>query len=203
MKIAIASGKGGTGKTTVATSLAYVAASDGHTVAYLDGDVEEPNGQASWPQPPFRMLPTEFAGYWRPFSQEHLYERTGGHQRQGGHGQDLGRRVVCLSRGESGSSSRLRRRSVFTSVLRRPSAASCNWPARIRNPTHEYRTGSLSGSAGTICSRLAAGNRWPGKWAFRFWGAFPSTPRSSRAVTAAYPTSTVLPIARLPGRLPR
>ncbi|MBN1852028.1 MAG: ATP-binding protein [Pirellulales bacterium] len=44
MKIAIASGKGGTGKTTVATSLAYVAASDGHSVAYLDCDVEEPNG---------------------------------------------------------------------------------------------------------------------------------------------------------------
>ena len=44
MKIAIASGKGGTGKTTIATSLAYVAASDGRTVAYLDCDVEEPNG---------------------------------------------------------------------------------------------------------------------------------------------------------------
>ena len=44
MKIAIASGKGGTGKTTVATSLAHVAASDGRTVAYLDCDVEEPNG---------------------------------------------------------------------------------------------------------------------------------------------------------------
>jgi len=44
MKIAIASGKGGTGKTTIATSLAYVAASDGRSVAYLDCDVEEPNG---------------------------------------------------------------------------------------------------------------------------------------------------------------
>ncbi|MHB8954276.1 MAG: nucleotide-binding protein [Pirellulaceae bacterium] len=44
MKIAIASGKGGTGKTTIATSLAYVAASRGGTVAYLDCDVEEPNG---------------------------------------------------------------------------------------------------------------------------------------------------------------
>lgn len=44
MKIAIASGKGGTGKTTVATSLACVAASDDRTVAYLDCDVEEPNG---------------------------------------------------------------------------------------------------------------------------------------------------------------
>jgi MinD superfamily P-loop ATPase len=44
MKIAIASGKGGTGKTTVATGLAYVAATSGCTVAYLDCDVEEPNG---------------------------------------------------------------------------------------------------------------------------------------------------------------
>jgi MinD superfamily P-loop ATPase len=44
MKIAIASGKGGTGKTTVATSLAYVASQDGATVTYLDCDVEEPNG---------------------------------------------------------------------------------------------------------------------------------------------------------------
>lgn len=44
MKIAIASGKGGTGKTTVATNLAHVAARDGRTVAYLDCDVEEPNG---------------------------------------------------------------------------------------------------------------------------------------------------------------
>jgi len=44
MKIAVASGKGGTGKTTVATSLAYVAAQAGEDVAYLDCDVEEPNG---------------------------------------------------------------------------------------------------------------------------------------------------------------
>jgi len=44
MKIAVASGKGGAGKTTVATNLAYVAAQDGCTVAYLDCDVEEPNG---------------------------------------------------------------------------------------------------------------------------------------------------------------
>jgi MinD superfamily P-loop ATPase len=44
MRIAIASGKGGTGKTTVATNLAYVAAVDGRTVAYVDCDVEEPNG---------------------------------------------------------------------------------------------------------------------------------------------------------------
>jgi len=44
MKIAVASGKGGTGKTTVATNLAHVASQDGRTVGYLDCDVEEPNG---------------------------------------------------------------------------------------------------------------------------------------------------------------
>lgn len=44
MKIAVASGKGGTGKTTVATNLAYLAAQNGHSVAYVDCDVEEPNG---------------------------------------------------------------------------------------------------------------------------------------------------------------
>ena len=44
MQIAIASGKGGTGKTTVATNLAYVASRSEQDVAYLDCDVEEPNG---------------------------------------------------------------------------------------------------------------------------------------------------------------
>ncbi|MFC1734952.1 ATP-binding protein [Candidatus Hydrogenedentota bacterium] len=44
LKIAVASGKGGTGKTTVATNLAYVASHRGKSVAYLDCDVEEPNG---------------------------------------------------------------------------------------------------------------------------------------------------------------
>lgn len=44
MKIAIASGKGGTGKTTVAVNLACVLADKGQTVQYLDCDVEEPNG---------------------------------------------------------------------------------------------------------------------------------------------------------------
>ncbi|MGW8256803.1 MAG: nucleotide-binding protein [Thermoguttaceae bacterium] len=44
MKIAVASGKGGTGKTTVATNLARVAAAGARAVAYLDCDVEEPNG---------------------------------------------------------------------------------------------------------------------------------------------------------------
>jgi MinD superfamily P-loop ATPase len=44
MRIAIASGKGGTGKTTIATDLAWVAARHGRSVAYLDCDVEAPNG---------------------------------------------------------------------------------------------------------------------------------------------------------------
>ena len=44
LKIAVASGKGGTGKTTVATNLAFIAAENGDSVAYLDCDVEEPNG---------------------------------------------------------------------------------------------------------------------------------------------------------------
>jgi len=44
MKIAIASGKGGTGKTTVATNLAWLAAQNGLATAYLDCDTEAPNG---------------------------------------------------------------------------------------------------------------------------------------------------------------
>jgi len=44
MRIAVASGKGGTGKTTVATNLAYVASGNGRSVTYVDCDVEEPNG---------------------------------------------------------------------------------------------------------------------------------------------------------------
>ncbi len=44
MKIAIASGKGGTGKTTIATNLACSIAQAGETVQYLDCDAEEPNG---------------------------------------------------------------------------------------------------------------------------------------------------------------
>ena len=43
MRIAVASGKGGTGKTTVAINLAVVAASEGRSVHLLDCDVEAPN----------------------------------------------------------------------------------------------------------------------------------------------------------------
>jgi len=42
--VAVASGKGGTGKTTVATNLARLYADSGQPVQYLDCDVEEPNG---------------------------------------------------------------------------------------------------------------------------------------------------------------
>jgi MinD superfamily P-loop ATPase len=44
MKIAIASGKGGTGKTMVATGLAWTASQMGKSVTYADCDVEAPNG---------------------------------------------------------------------------------------------------------------------------------------------------------------
>lgn len=44
MTIAVASGKGGTGKTTIAISLADVVLETGQSVAYVDCDVEEPNG---------------------------------------------------------------------------------------------------------------------------------------------------------------
>ncbi len=44
MKIAISSGKGGTGKTFIATNLAALLAQRGRGVVYLDCDVEEPNG---------------------------------------------------------------------------------------------------------------------------------------------------------------
>jgi len=44
MIVAVASGKGGTGKTTVATNLACLAAQSGYRVTYVDCDVEEPNG---------------------------------------------------------------------------------------------------------------------------------------------------------------
>ncbi len=44
MRVAIASGKGGTGKTTIATCVSVLLSRAGHNVAYLDCDVEEPNG---------------------------------------------------------------------------------------------------------------------------------------------------------------
>ena len=44
MNIAISSGKGGTGKTFIATNLSALLAEQGHAVTYLDCDVEEPNG---------------------------------------------------------------------------------------------------------------------------------------------------------------
>jgi MinD superfamily P-loop ATPase len=44
LRIAVASGKGGTGKTTIATNLAVVLAAAGERAAYVDCDVEEPNG---------------------------------------------------------------------------------------------------------------------------------------------------------------
>jgi MinD superfamily P-loop ATPase len=44
MRIAVASGKGGTGKTTIATNLARVLGECSKSVQYLDCDVEEPNG---------------------------------------------------------------------------------------------------------------------------------------------------------------
>jgi MinD superfamily P-loop ATPase len=44
MKIAVASGKGGTGKTTISTNLALFLSEDRENVVYLDCDVEEPNG---------------------------------------------------------------------------------------------------------------------------------------------------------------
>lgn len=52
MNIAIASGKGGTGKTTFSVNLAYALADSGHSVRLLDCDVEEPNDHL-FVQPPF------------------------------------------------------------------------------------------------------------------------------------------------------
>jgi len=44
MIISVASGKGGTGKTTIATNLAVSLSQAGHKAQYLDCDAEEPNG---------------------------------------------------------------------------------------------------------------------------------------------------------------
>ena len=45
MIIAVASGKGGTGKTLISTSLAVAASGSGEEVSFLDCDVEEPNAR--------------------------------------------------------------------------------------------------------------------------------------------------------------
>ncbi|MBD3386522.1 P-loop NTPase [candidate division KSB1 bacterium] len=44
LKIAISSGKGGTGKTFISTNIAGILQESGQSVRYLDCDVEEPNG---------------------------------------------------------------------------------------------------------------------------------------------------------------
>lgn len=44
MRLSIASGKGGTGKTLISTSLARIWADRGQSVTYVDADAEEPNG---------------------------------------------------------------------------------------------------------------------------------------------------------------
>jgi MinD superfamily P-loop ATPase len=44
MKIAVASSRGVTGKTTVGTNVAHVASLEDKTVACIDCDVDEPNG---------------------------------------------------------------------------------------------------------------------------------------------------------------
>jgi len=63
LNIVIASGKGGTGKTTVATNLAWWAARQGLRVVYADCDVEEPNGhlflkpELSWNRAVLQFFP--------------------------------------------------------------------------------------------------------------------------------------------------
>lgn len=59
MRIAVASGKGGTGKTTVATNLARVAVDQGLRVQLLDCDVEEPNCSLFLPFRVERTAPVE------------------------------------------------------------------------------------------------------------------------------------------------
>lgn len=57
--IAVASGKGGTGKTTVAVNLAWALSKTGRPVQYLDCDVEEPNG-AIFLKPAFQSKESVF-----------------------------------------------------------------------------------------------------------------------------------------------
>ncbi|WP_234702968.1 P-loop NTPase [Oleidesulfovibrio alaskensis] len=56
MHIAIASGKGGTGKTTLAVNLAVHAARSGHPTVLADCDVEEPNAHLFMPGEPVMTL---------------------------------------------------------------------------------------------------------------------------------------------------
>ncbi|MFV0423670.1 P-loop NTPase [Oleidesulfovibrio sp.] len=57
MYIAIASGKGGTGKTTLAVNLAVHVARAGHPVVLADCDVEEPNAHLFLSAEPARTMP--------------------------------------------------------------------------------------------------------------------------------------------------
>jgi MinD superfamily P-loop ATPase len=59
MKLVLASGKGGTGKTTLATSIATLAAEEGERVTYVDCDVEEPNGHLLLRPDVKRSVPVE------------------------------------------------------------------------------------------------------------------------------------------------
>ena len=61
MKVAVASGKGGTGKTTVAINLARVAADAGRRVQLLDCDVEEPDCALFLRPQVHRTLPVELS----------------------------------------------------------------------------------------------------------------------------------------------
>ena len=71
MKIGIASGKGGTGKTTVATSLSRIAP---RKVCYVDCDVEEPNGHIFLSPEIHKTLPAVIPV---PRIDEHLCELSG------------------------------------------------------------------------------------------------------------------------------
>lgn len=68
MKIAVASGKGGTGKTTVAIGLALALTYQGRQVSYLDCDVEAPNAhlflkpQIEFQTPVNKLVPQVDAG---------------------------------------------------------------------------------------------------------------------------------------------